>query len=310
MGILLWVLGLSYDNVSNFLRALGCGIAKATAWGDVQEAGEKAKKLRKRRPLGRVRLMGIDTTGYKVRGEQIVAGMVTDGLSGEVLELEILGAEEAEEIKAWIKDLVEELGVEVLISDDDDTYKIVAADLHLKHQICIAHVRKWVAKRTRELIEGAQLMLAKKAARASKRARADPQEQELIADCLKLREIIKELKGEGQEELERLHFRYLWARPPKKGQQASLWYRMRLMTLRLLESWQRLVLYQREELAKLGLSGTNNVTERAIGRCGKIRYKTMRGYKSRESWRRTIWLLAWLGMQGGKGWYNAGELVA
>jgi len=309
MAILLWVLGLSYDNVSNFLRALGCGIAKATAWGDVQEAGEKAKLLRKRRPLGQVRLMGIDTTGYKIRGEQIIAGMVTDGLSGEVLELEILGAEEAQQIKAWIKDLVEELGVEVLISDDDDTYKIVADELHLKHQICIAHVRKWVAKRTKELIEGAK-MTAKKAARSGKKARADP--QRLIEDCLRVKEIIKELKGDGSKELERLHLRYLWARPPKKGQRATIWYRMRLMTLRLLDVWQRLVLYQREEMTKLGLSGTNNVTERAIGRYGKIRYKMMRGYKSRESWRRTNWLLAWLGMQGGKGrgWYNPVELVA
>lgn len=46
------------------------------------------------------------------------------------------------------------------------------------------------------------------------------------------------------------------------------------------------------------MDGTNNVTERAIGRCGKIRYKLMRGYKSPVSWQRTMELFAWLGEAG------------
>ena len=134
----LYVLGLSYDGVSAFLNALGCGIGKTTAWRDVQEAGPKALKLRRKRRRqlrGKVKVIGIDTTVYKVKGEEVVAGTITDVLRGEVLEIEILDAEDEEEIKEWVRGVVEGLGVEVIISDDADCYKEVAEGLGLKHQV-------------------------------------------------------------------------------------------------------------------------------------------------------------------------------
>ena len=68
---------------------------------------------------------------------------------------------------------------------------------------------------------------------------------------------------------------------PQKGERAGPcpWYRMRMLTLRLWDNWERLVLFQTE--GRAWMDGTNNLTERAIGRCGKIRYRTMRGYKTR-----------------------------
>lgn len=102
-----------------------------------------------------------------------------------------------------------------------------------------------------------------------------------------------------------MHRKYQWAKPPPKGAKASVWYRMRLLTLRLWENWKRLTLFRTPQ--GQGLDGTNNVTERAIGRCGKIRYKLMRGYKSQESWRRTMALFAWLG-EGSNG-YRLAEVV-
>ncbi|MFQ6090087.1 MAG: hypothetical protein ACE5LD_01410 [Candidatus Bipolaricaulia bacterium] len=59
MSVLLWVLGLSLDNVSAFLGALGCRIAKSTAWENLQAAGEKAQKLRQRRPSRKIRVKAI-----------------------------------------------------------------------------------------------------------------------------------------------------------------------------------------------------------------------------------------------------------
>lgn len=309
MSVLLWVLGLSLDNVSIFLRALGCGIAKSTAWLNLQASGERARELRKRRPKTQVRVLGIDTTGYKVKGKSITTGMITNGEAGEVIEVEILEGEDKEEIEAWLKELVEELEVEVLISDDADAFKGVADDLGLRHQVCVAHVRKWATKRTKGLIKEAQRLLKTRSNPSSNerevRIRGDP--QELIKDCLAIKEIVKELGEEGPKELERLHFKYLWAKPPGKGEKATLWYRMRLLTLRLWEEWKRLIFYKSEEGKALGLDGTNNVTERAIGRCGKIRYKMMRGYKSRESWKLTHELFAWLGREGNG--YRLGEVI-
>lgn len=86
-----------------------------------------------------MKVIGVDTTIYKLKGERIVTGTVTDALRGEVLEVEILEGESAEEIREWIEGLVEELGVEVMVSDDadfgelsrTDCYKEVADELAL-----------------------------------------------------------------------------------------------------------------------------------------------------------------------------------
>lgn len=46
------------------------------------------------------------------------------------------------------------------------------------------------------------------------------------------------------------------------------------------------------------LDGTNNVTEQIIGNLIKERYRTMRGYKRRDSIRNVSNLIAWVRMQG------------
>jgi hypothetical protein len=61
-----------------------------------------------------------------------------------------------------------------------------------------------------------------------------------------------------------------------------------------LESWNKwpeILLHLRRP--ELGLDGTNNASERAIGR-SKVRYKTMRGYKSDEGMSNGIALSRWL----------------
>jgi hypothetical protein len=66
---------------------------------------------------------------------------------------------------------------------------------------------------------------------------------------------------------------------PEAGEGASAGYRMRLLVLAVWERWHKLRLYlHRPEPA---LDGTNNASERAIGK-SKARYRTMRGYKSLE----------------------------
>jgi len=284
MSVILYVLGLSYDNVSGFLHALGVrprGSARGLwdrednrleGYASCRPEGSQATQEEEEAIEGRGESDRVDTTAYKVKGKGIVTGTVTDVLRGEVLEIEILDAEDEEEIKEWIRELVEELGVEVIISDDADCYKEVAEGLGLKHQVCVAHVRKWVKRRTKELMEGAS---------------STEEAKELIADCERVRELVKELPPWGDEEMKRMHFSYTWAPPPRKGEEGSPFYWMRMMTLRLWENWSRLRLFKEWEWEdgegrKWRFDGTNNVTEREIGRCGKIRYKVMRGYKSED----------------------------
>ncbi len=67
-----------------------------------------------------------------------------------------------------------------------------------------------------------------------------------------------------------------------------------MLTLDILENWQRLVCYQqtdepmRDRLGRLvprryHVPSTNNCTENAIGRGGKIRAKRMRGFKRMDT---------------------------
>ena len=51
------------------------------------------------------------------------------------------------------------------------------------------------------------------------------------------------------------------------------------MIVQLMENWGRYRLYLTEKGAELGVPGTNNKTEQMIGN-GKIRSRTVRGYKS------------------------------
>ncbi len=68
-----------------------------------------------------------------------------------------------------------------------------------------------------------------------------------------------------------------------------MFYGMRMLTLRLWQRADELDLYK-----KAGGDGTNNTTGRLIGLCGKIRYKQMSGFKSKESLNRFLKLNTYL----------------
>jgi hypothetical protein len=105
------------------------------------------------------------------------------------------------------------------------------------------------------------------------------------------------LPEEGERQIGRMHREYLWAQPPmreegaKTKEKASWGYRMRMLTLELWKKWKKIRLHLREP--ELKLDGTNNASERAIGR-SKVRYKTMRAYKSDEGMENGIGLTQWL----------------
>ncbi len=61
--------------------------------------------------------------------------------------------------------------------------------------------------------------------------------------------------------------------------------KLRRPVVDLCQKWRSLTCYQRVR----GMPQTNNCTERGIGR-SKIRYKTIRGYKSREGMMHGLWL--------------------
>jgi hypothetical protein len=231
LAALMCALGLSCSAASHLLGALGVDLGQMSVWRDAQQAGEA---LRRKRPTGRVRVLGADETVYKVKGQKVVVGFVVDGESGGTLGFEVLFEGDGEAFKGWLAPYAEKLGAEVLLSDDNDSYGVAAAGLGVEHQL-------W---------------------------------------------------EEGGARMGRLHRSYWWALPPeRKGGKASCAYRMRMLTLELWEKWRKLRLHRARP--ELELDGTNNASERSIGK-SKVRYKTMRGHKSTEGMSNVIALTQWL----------------
>jgi len=287
LATLMYGLGLSCSAASHLLGALGAELSKITVWRDAQEAGEA---LRRKRPAGKVRILGADETIFKVRGREVAVGFVVDGASGRTLGFEVLFEGDGEAFKEWLKPYAEELGAEVLVTDDNDSYGVAAAELGLWHQLCIAHVRKYVKRRSKSILEQAEGEWGEK---------AEKKYEKLEEDLKRLRGLLEELPQEGEKQIGRMHREYLWAQPPRRKEEegaktkekASAGYRMRMLTLELWQKWPKIRLHLRHP--ELGLDGTNNASERAIGK-SKVRYKTMRGYKSDEGMSNGVVLTQWL----------------
>lgn len=274
---LMYGLGLSCHAASHLLGALGVELSAMTVWRDAQTAGEA---LRRTRPAGQVRVLGVDETCYRVKGKETIVGMVTDGQSGLTLDFVVLEATDSATFERWLAPYVQQYGVEVLVSDEHASYGVVAAELGLEQQLCLTHVRKALTKRGKAIL-----------AQARQTGLDDRQIERLATELAQIRTLIRELPARGSREMEQLHRRYLDAAPPRKDEQASVAYRMRLLTLELWQHWSRFRLYLRRP--ELRLDGTNNGTERAIGK-SKVRYKTMRGYKSLARLCNGIALTQWL----------------
>jgi transposase-like protein len=282
LAALMYGLGLSCSAASHLLEALGVEVSKITVWRDAQEAGEALRKGR--RPAGRVRVLGADETIFKLRGQEVVVGLVVDGQSGRTLGFEVLFEGDGQAFEEWLRPYAEELGARVLVTDDNESYGVAADGLGLAHQLCIAHVRKFVKRRSKSILEQAE----------GEWGHQDHNYEKLRAALHRLRGSLEELAEEGGKQIGRMHREYLWAQPPRRKlgkEKASAGYRMRMLTLELWQKWKKTRLHLRRP--ELKLDGTNNASERAIGR-SKVRYKSMRGYKSDEGMSNGIALTQWL----------------
>jgi transposase-like protein len=304
--VLMYMLGLSYRGVADLLEALLHPVSKTTVYNHVQAAGQQVRRLRKawrKRQAGPIKVLGIDFTHVDCNGQDQIVAVATAVLTGEPIDIELIDAEASVRIVRWIREIAEEIGAEVVVTDDADALKTVAEELGCRHQICRAHVNRNV----HDLVG----QLATKGLE-----HPDPVPWELPAlsvdqfleDLQDLEWIIKSVPHDGQQQLDELAARYQMAPPPPQDHRASMWYRMRRLTLDWSENWRRLALYlswRGEHGEKL--DGTNNVTEQVIGNSIKERYRTMRGYKRRDSIRNVSSLISWVRAQGAL--YDLGQVV-
>ena len=290
IGVLLYVLGLSYGGVEDALLAFGWAGSKSSTYRDVQAAGEAVHRIRQAQGQRKVQVVGADTTFVVCNREQVTIAVGVDALTQTVLEIELVDSESVESLRPFVEGLVGTFEVEVLLSDDQDSYKQLADDLALQHGICRAHVNRNVAALVADLAERAL-------------ERPDPQPpgvaisiDEFLADLEYAQLLVVFRPLTGNEQLRQLYQRYQAAPAPTPGGRATMWYRFRLALLRWWNRWSRLTLDQ-EWRGPGGrrLDGTNNATERAIGWWIKERYRTMRTYKRRQSILNVSRLIAYLG---------------
>lgn len=295
--VLLYVLGLSYGAVSDFVGALGCYVCKTTVYENVQEAGMKARRRQGAsvKGGGKRPVIGADGTYVKVKGEQVGIEVVVDDESGELLGLDIIVSENSDEVLEVIRDVVEDVDADVIVSDDHGAHKEATIALGREQQICRSHVKRNMD----ELAESIQEQLKKKEPKPTG-VKSSP--EELREDMACLQKLVRERPGDALERLEKLYERYQAAPAPKKGQRQTAWYRTRMLVTRLWERWPSLTLDQRRG----DLAGTNNSCERLIGWWIKERYRTMRGYKRPESIHNVVTLTARMGARSGQ--YDMTEL--
>lgn len=289
--VLLYILGISYRGVEDVLEALGYTLDHTTVYLNVQAAGQQVRQLRQiwLQQKGKVAVVGGDLTYLRCQGERVAIAIAVDDQTGVTLDIEILENEESETLAAWLDPLLDLVGAEVLLTDDQDGFKKVADESGVSHQICRQHV-------TRNVLD----FVARTAERVLKDpppvpADLDTTVDQLLEDLALLEWIMLGHPEKATDLLVELYDRYAKAPPPKKGQRATPWYRMRNHVLHLWNHWQRYTCYR--SLAaeqQLEMNETNNTTERVIGWGIKERYRTMRGYKRNESVKNVAHLTTWL----------------
>jgi transposase-like protein len=304
LSVLLYVLGLSYLGVSDLLDALGQPVSKSTVYNNVQAAGARAIELRAQwltQHGASIKILGIDCTHVKRLGEDTIVAVASAILTGKTLSIEVLADESAQTLTQWAQTLSASLQAEVLVTHDADAMKTVAAALGLDQQVCRAHVNRNI----HDLIASLGIKALEHPDRVP--GKSELSVPQFLDDLQQVEEVIKGLPHDGQQQLDLLANRYQTAPPPQPGHKASMWYRMRMLTLDWSENWSRLTRFQSWRGAQLEkLDGTNNVTERIIGQYVKERYRSMRGYKRKASILNVSGLIGWIGMQSAD--YDLGEV--
>jgi len=307
LGVMLYLLGLSYGAVSLALDALGVYMCKSGVYDAVQDAAERVPGLKREAIFGELKTpaMGGDLTSVKVNGQWLTLGLTVDDLTGLVLTIDDLGGEDAETLREWMTPIADAVEAEILVTDDADALKSVADEAGLEQQVCKGHVKR----NTESLVE--QLRSEINAAVDNSLVESGVRPQQALADLGRLAELIEKRRPEDGDELATMHLRYTSAAPPRPEHKASIAYRMRLLFLDRWTLWPRLTRYRTWEGPKgQTIDGTNNHSERAIGWWIKERYRTMRGYKRIKSAVNVSRLLAWCGNHLDRGGADLAALLS
>lgn len=269
IGVVLYMLGLSYRAVERFLPLLDCRGSKSSIERDVTAAGRRASDLHRQSPGVRVRVLGVDGTGAAMAGPD--AGVLflvgLDG-SGRLIAVEPLHEEQTSQVRRHVAKVFAEVDAQELRTDEHSVYEGIVPEG--RHRLCLTHWRKSKGKRAYDL-----------------HRQAVAEGRLLEADTM--RELLELLRKQPRaptvpEQLSCLVRRYINAR---KG----LPWKVNQLLQHVERTW--------EKVSDDPTDPTNNATERLIGLTFKIRSKTMRGFKAMHKVLAHPYLASYLRGQGG-----------
>ena len=281
LGVMLYILGLSYGAVAIVLDTLGIGIGKTSVYRAVQAVAEKVPGMKQSQLLDgyRTGAVGADVTSVRCGGKWLPLGISVDAMTGMTLSIDGLPGEDTEQLKAWLEPILEAVDADVLVTDDADAFKKVSDETGRAQQVCKSHV----VRNTDALVQELSALIQTGQDRSLESLGVSA--EQALTDLTALKKLIHSRQPEEQPELERLYLRYAAARKPAKGRRFDVAYRMRNLFLDRWTLWPRLTFYRtwKDEFGHLKLDGTNNDCERSIGWWVKERYRSMRGYKREQS---------------------------
>jgi hypothetical protein len=276
IGVLLYMLGLSYRNVEAFLPCLDCRTGKSTVERDVAAAGQQARTLHHEAPPLRVRVVGVDGTGDARAGVQGGLVFFVDMDRQKLLQVVPVHERDARRVRQHVRRVLRAVQAEEVRTDEHSVYQDVAGER--RHGLCLTHWRKSKGKRAWDLLQEA-------------RRAEEPWE---VASMETLLTLLRRQPRPPRPppELEELVRRYLRAR-------TGLPWKCNQLLQHVERTWARVSDDPRDP--------TNNTTERLIGLTFKIRAKTMRGFKAQHKIEAHPYLASFL--RGEAGLCRVGEVL-
>src|SRR5208337_4938957 len=197
MGVMLYLLGLSYGAAVLMLEALGVNLSKSSIYRTVQATAEALPGMKRTELLQgyRTKAIGGDLTSVKCKGQWLPIGVIVDPIHGLVLSIDHLDGEDAQTLKDWVEPIADQVGAHTLVTDDADAFKEVADRSGLDHQICKSHV----VRNTEELISTLSTLI--ESGNDSSLANLQIESSQALVDLRRLGELIHERRLEQQSEL-------------------------------------------------------------------------------------------------------------
>lgn len=234
LNALLYSLGLSYSQIASLLEDFGVSLVKSTVWRSVRLVGRKACYLHSQNLNGQVRIRGI-TSNQLTKEAVRQTRLVRDLLAGKPLDIEFPDTKKGKTLADALTAVAEKTGLEFMTRKEKSSAKGYTTPSGLQKDPYMSRLRNTTRKRCRQLSQEAEQLL--KRAKPAEKARL----QGLIDDCRAIIDIIEGRKEVSEKEFWEIYKDYTQAKAPGKGGTATIWYKMRLLTLRLWDQSNRIV---------------------------------------------------------------------